>query len=25
VVHDGIERLRRHGGMKILVDVAGQA
>jgi (R,R)-butanediol dehydrogenase/meso-butanediol dehydrogenase/diacetyl reductase len=25
VVHDGIERLRRHSGMKLLVDVAGQA
>ena len=25
IVHDGIERLRRHSGMKILVDVAGQA
>jgi len=25
VVHEGIERLRRHGGMKILVDVAGAA
>jgi len=25
VVHDGIERLRRHSGMKILVDVVGQA